>query len=205
MTMAKADPPVDGRTARRDRNSEAVLDAVQVLFQEGRLVPSVEEVAQRSGVSLRSVYRYFEDSDDVLRAAIARRVAFVEPLFDLPRVGEGTLEQRIRALVDHRLALWDHMGPAFRALMVRAASRPPIAEQVGQRRDLLMRQTQQQFAPELKAMGRARAAEVLSCLDVITQPEALERLSQGRGLSRARVRATLIAGVTALLSCDLPA
>ena len=33
---------VDGRTARRDRNSDAVLDAVHELFVERQLVPTVE-------------------------------------------------------------------------------------------------------------------------------------------------------------------
>ena len=34
--------------------------------------PSPDDVAQRSGVSLRSVYRYFADAEDLLRAAIDR-------------------------------------------------------------------------------------------------------------------------------------
>lgn len=41
---------VDGRNARRDRNTEAVLDAVHDLFVEGLIFPSVDDVARRSGV-----------------------------------------------------------------------------------------------------------------------------------------------------------
>ena len=49
----------DGRTARRDRNREAVLDAALALFTAGELEPTAAAVAERSGVSLRSVYRYW--------------------------------------------------------------------------------------------------------------------------------------------------
>jgi AcrR family transcriptional regulator len=97
VTTAKAQ--VDGRTARRDRNSEAVLDAVRELFIEGNYTPTAEAVAARSGVSLRSVYRYFEDTEALFRAAIARRVAQAEPLFVFPDLGEGELDDRIARLV----------------------------------------------------------------------------------------------------------
>ncbi len=53
MSRTSGSTQPDGRTARRDRNSDAVLDAVHELFVEGQLVPTVEEVAARSGVSTR--------------------------------------------------------------------------------------------------------------------------------------------------------
>ena len=43
---ADVEPSVDGRTARRDRNREAVLDAAIELFAEGVLSPSATQVAQ---------------------------------------------------------------------------------------------------------------------------------------------------------------
>ena len=75
--MAQPTSPVeqissDGRTARRDRNREAVLDAVLELFSEDAASPAPDDVAARSGVSLRSVYRYFDDMETLIRAAMAR-------------------------------------------------------------------------------------------------------------------------------------
>src|SRR6478609_12060550 len=99
-------PRVDGRTARRDRNSDAVLDAVHELFVEGEIVPTVEDVAARSGVSPRSVYRYFPDSRALLGAALTRRIEVAEPLWELEDVGRGSLDDRIQRLVAHRLALY---------------------------------------------------------------------------------------------------
>ena len=67
-SAATAEPAVDGRTARRDRNRDAVLDAVIELFTEGHVGLVAADVAERSGVSLRSVYRYFDDLEALARA-----------------------------------------------------------------------------------------------------------------------------------------
>ena len=52
-----ADKTVDGRRLRRERNIAAVLDAVLEMFEEESLTPTIERAAERSGLSLRSVYR----------------------------------------------------------------------------------------------------------------------------------------------------
>src|SRR3954453_24162311 len=75
-----AEVEVDGRTARRDRNREAVLDPVLELFSDGNLTPSPDEVAQRSGVSLRSVYRYVAASDGLMSCAIERHSQRFTPI-----------------------------------------------------------------------------------------------------------------------------
>jgi AcrR family transcriptional regulator len=190
---------IDGRNARRDRNSEAVLDTVHDMFVEGNFSPAVEEVAARSGVSLRSVYRYFEDTEALLRQAIERRVSLVERLFVLPGAGEGPLPERILRLVNHRLVLHAKLGPTVRAALLRAPYSPLLAEQVQRRRALLTQQVEAQFAPELTALETARARELLACIDVLCEFESMEHLRAQRGMSVARTRSTLVTGLTALL------
>jgi AcrR family transcriptional regulator len=199
MATAPA-PRIDGRNARRDRNSEAVLDAVNDLFTEGKLVPSVEEVAQRSGVSLRSVYRYFEDADELLRAAVARRVTLLADLFVLPEVGIGPIDERIARYVDHRLALYARLAPSVRAALLRAPHTPLIAEQIERRRRELLAQTEEHFAPELNRLGAAAGAATLACVDALCQFESVEHLRVRRRMSKARTRAALVQGLTALLA-----
>jgi AcrR family transcriptional regulator len=190
---------LDGRTARRDRNSDAVLDTVHDMFVEGNFSPAVEEVAARSGVSLRSVYRYFEDTDALLRLAIQRRVALVGELFVLPNLGVGTLEERIRAVVNHRLVLHAKLGPTVRAAVLRAPYSPLLAEQVQRRRQLLSDQMEIHFAPEVEALGGTRGKELLECADALCSFEAMEQLRFLKGLSVARTRSTMVTGLKALL------
>ena len=61
---------IDGRRASRERNRDAVVDALLDLYREGNLSPGADAVAERSGLSRRSLFRYFDDLDDLCRAAI---------------------------------------------------------------------------------------------------------------------------------------
>ena len=144
--------PVDGRTARRDRNRLAVLDAVLQLFAEGNLFPSAEDVARRSSVSLRSVYRYVENTDELILAAVERRREQVEPLFEIAALGEGTLETRVDALCRSRVTAYEQVAPTARAARARAYAVPLLREQLDVASDLLRDQVAAQLA------ARARPA-----------------------------------------------
>src|ERR1700742_732459 len=62
----------DGRTRRGERNREAIIDALLACYGDGILRPSVQEVADRAGVSARSVHNHFDDVE-ALRAEVADR------------------------------------------------------------------------------------------------------------------------------------
>jgi AcrR family transcriptional regulator len=196
--MSDTGTRTDGRTARRDRNSAVVLDTVHDMFAEGNFSPAVEEVAARSGVSLRSVYRYFEDTEELLRLAIERRVEQIGELYTLRNLGEGSLPARITALVNHRLVLHGKLGPTVRAAVLRAPYSPLIAEQVRLRRRQLSDQVAQQFAEEFAALG-SRGHAIAACVDTLCEFEAIEHLRVQRGLSVTQTRQTMIEGVTTLL------
>jgi len=194
---------VDGRTARRDRNRDAVLDAVHELFVERRSVPTVESVAERSGVSLRSIYRYFPDVSQLMTAALARRVENAEPLFQLAGLGEGALKDRVLRFVDHRLDIYELAAPTIRAAFSLSGSAVAIRDQIERRRQLLRDQAAQHFAPELAGCGADRAQEVLAAIEVVCQFESLELLREQRGMTVEESRRVLVAAVTALLrSCS---
>src|SRR3954452_9433869 len=125
MAMSAALPSdVDGRRARRDRNREAVLDAVLALFREDNLTPRPEDVAEKSGVSLRSVYRYYSDPTELLRAAMARHLERVRSKLVVPGIGEGPLADRIDRLVEARLALHTAVAPTARAARIASGRNP---------------------------------------------------------------------------------
>lgn len=193
------DERADGRTARRDRNRDAVLDAVLDLFAEDSLAPGPAEVAERSGVSLRSVYRYFEDMDALVRAAMARHLVRVQPLFEIEDLGDGPLEQRIHRLITSRLRLYDAVAPMARASIARANSNPIISERLDETRSLLREQVAAMFTPELAAFGSVEAADALAAVDVLLELEALEHLRRHRGLSAPATTRVLARSVRALL------
>ena len=190
----------DGRTARRGRNSDAVLDTVHEMFVEGNFSPSVEDVAIRSGVSLRSVYRYFEDTEALLHRAIERRTALVGELYALDNLGEGTRAERILALVNQRLVIHSKLAPTVRAALLRAPFSPQIGAQVDQRRGLLAAQVAAQFAPETAGLNKSRAEALLVCIDALCSFDTMEDLRVRRGMTITRARRVIVGGVTALLA-----
>ncbi len=190
---------LDGRRARRGRNREAVVDALLAFFHEGELNPSVAAVAERSGVSLRSVFRYFDDLDEMGRIAIQRHTENIRHLFDLPDLGQGSRSKRINDLVEHRVELYDAVAPVARASMLRAPFQPVIAEGLSRRRAYLRDQIDRQFAPELDTLPMAGRFAVAAAADVLTSFESLEVLRVDRNLSTAKCVSVLTDALDRLL------
>jgi AcrR family transcriptional regulator len=194
------DDVVDGRTARRVRNRDAVLDAVLDLFAEGTLEPGAAEVAERSGVSLRSVYRYFDDTDALVRSAIARNLEKLQPLFVIEDPGQGPVTDRVDRIVTARLRLYEQVAPMMRATLQRAPSNDIIRDQLELVLERLRHQVGSMFEPELDAMGVTAAREVTAALDVLLGFHSAEHLRQQRGLSSPDTRRILVRAVTALVA-----
>ena len=82
---AVTDTTVDGRRARRHRSRDLAVDALLDLLNEGVVRPTAQQVAERSGVSLRSIFRIFDDVESLNAAACARQVTRVRHLFEIGR------------------------------------------------------------------------------------------------------------------------
>jgi len=193
----------DGRVARRDRNKLAVLDAVIELFTEGNLEPGPDEVAARSGLSPRSVYRYFEDSDALMRAAIDRHLEGVMPLVRIHAIGEGSLADRIERFVTARVRLYEAIAASARAARRRAVTNTIIAEQVELTRRGLSEQIDLQFASELRGLPPRRRRSSRAAADALCQLETLDYYRLQLGLSPAATRSVLTDSLHGLLDQPL--
>lgn len=195
-------PPTDGRLARRDRNRTAVLDAIIDLFTEGDLDPTPELVARRAGISPRSVYRYFDDREALLREAIDHHLARVLPLAQIHDIGEGPLADRVPVFVAHRLRLHEAVGATARATRRRAATDEIVRDNLEWTRRGLREQIERQFAPELDAMpARTRRARI-AALDALCELEALDHYRIHRGFSTSETETLLVDALFALLRTD---
>src|ERR1700716_2205855 len=117
---------LDGRAARSLRTRNRVVDALLDLIDEGHVRPPAARVAQRAGVSLRSVYQHFDDLETLFHVAGERhrqRFAHLEPLPALP----AGLEPRIAAYVAHRARWMEAVSPMARAAALQAPFSPGIA------------------------------------------------------------------------------
>jgi AcrR family transcriptional regulator len=167
---------LDGRHAWRERNRSAVVDALLDLYEEGNVDPGAQEIAERSGVSRRSVFRYFDDMDDLCRVAIERHQERVGHLFEIEGLGEGTLAARIERIVEQRMKLFEAIAPVRRVARLRAPFQPVIAAELARANRELRRQLERHFLPDLDAMPSDRRAEALAALDMLCAFESFELL-----------------------------
>jgi AcrR family transcriptional regulator len=180
---------VDGRTQRRVRNMDVVVNAVLGLLAEGRGWPSAADIAARAGLSERSVYRYYDDLDSLARAAVETQTSRNDALFQLLEVPDGAgLDERIDLLVEHRAAIFELVGAVVHAARARAALHEAIAEALELRRRQMRAQLAALLAPELAAASPAEAEDLLAVLEVVTGFEALQilRVDQGRSVARTK-------------------
>jgi TetR/AcrR family transcriptional regulator, regulator of autoinduction and epiphytic fitness len=197
--MTATEAPTDGRHLRRDRNREAVVAALLDLYREGEITPSTDEIAERAGISARSLFRYFDDGDDLVRTAIGRQQEHLAPLFALDVDLSAPLAERMETFVEVRVRLVEAMGQVGRVARNLASKQPRIARELGRIRAVLRGQVADVFAPELAARSRADAAATLGALDVLTSWESYHLLREDQGLSRAAATAAIATGVRRLL------
>lgn len=194
----------DGRRARRERNREAVVDALLGLFGDGHFAPSAEEIAERAGLSPRSLFRYFDDVDDLTRTAIARQLERVVPLVDIDVAPDAPTDVKVAALVEQRLRLFDAIGSVGQVSRLRAPFQPLIATQLSQTRSFLRRQVKQLLATELDRLGPRRSASTLAAIDALCSFETYRLLRDDQSLSRARTAAVLVDTLVRLLAPEAP-
>ena len=196
MTTAAQAPAFDGRRLRRELNREAVIDALLALFRAGNYHPSCSEIAARAGLSERSLFRYFDDLEDLHRAAADREIMVALPLLASAAAPGDLTRVKIERMVRGRAALFEQAGPAVRALGANAHRHAKLAVELDRHRAFLRGQIHQLFGPELDARGSA----LLPAIEVLCSHHSWDRLRHGHGLSAESAAATLIAAVTALLT-----
>lgn len=191
MTM----PDADGRRRRRAANRDAVLDALGELFAGGNYEPSGAEIAERAGLSLRSLFRYFDDVDDLYRAAIERALDAARPLLDVGAGPDAPTPVKIERVVAARMRLYDRIEPAARAARVCAHRHAVVAAQIAESRSYLRHQLARLFVPEL----RERPAS-LAAVDALLSFESHQLLRHAQRLSRPKTAGALTDALGALLA-----
>lgn len=204
LDTATGDPSAvketDGRRLRRALNREAVVDALLDLYSEGNLRPSTDEIAERAGISPRSLFRYFEDADDLAGEAVARQLGRAMPLLPLAVGPDVPFDIRVAALVDQRLRLFITLGQAAHVSRLRAPFQPRLAKSLREGRRFLRSQVRTLFAPELMSMTDNEAEAALAAADVLASFESLQLLTGDQGLPVDEARSVLFAALDVLLT-----
>jgi TetR/AcrR family transcriptional regulator of autoinduction and epiphytic fitness len=175
--------PVDGRHLRSARSRAAVVDAVLDLLRERGEQPSAQEIADRAGVSLRTVFRHHDDMDSLLATALAHQMERVGPLYaPLPPMPAAEF-------VDRRAMLFEGIAGVRRA-GIRHDQVAVIREGLADSHRRLRAQVASAFGAE---------GTTLEAIDAATSWAAWDTLRRDQELSVADAKAVMTHMVTRLL------
>lgn len=132
-------PSADGRHLRVVRGKEAAIDALLALYTEGRPYPTFADIAERAGISERTLFRYFGSYDDFIAEAARTMFPKISKFF-LATPIEGDLRTRLVALADLRCKFVKQFGAMVRSVDVLAAEWQAAKTLTEQREKLLATQ-----------------------------------------------------------------
>jgi len=167
--------PLDGRAARAAKTRNAIADALLDLLADGEMRPTAKEIADRAGVSVRSVYVHFDDLEGLYCVAATRYFGRVAPML-APVAAVGSVEVRADSLARQRVRLYAQSGAIGRATRLHAESSPTLERIVRDGRNRSRADLERVFARELDVLDETERDRVLAMLDVLCGPETWETL-----------------------------
>lgn len=165
----------DGRSARAARTRDAVVDALLSLLDDGNLRPTARQVAQRAGVSLRSVYVHFDDLDDLFTAAAHQHFERVRDLIE--RIPDhGPLETRLDLFTRQRGRIHEASAQVRRAAVLQEPFSNALAEVLSLARKLSRAEIELVFGDEIGRCEGDDRTRVVVELDMLSSAATWETL-----------------------------
>ena len=199
VTSTEATHVRDGRLARSARTRGAIVDALRALHHDGDLRPTAPRVAERAGVSLRTVWQHFNDLETLLVEA-GRRDYEIAARYVVPVDPAAPLSTRLRELVSQRGRMFEALAPVWRA----ARLQEPFSPQIRRNRDRLLEagrdQLERLFGGELAAIPDERREATFAALQVATSWSTWESLRGELAMSVETAEEAVLALVERLMS-----
>lgn len=191
--------PLDGRMLRSERTRTAIVDAHAALMNEGDLQPTAVRVAERAGVSLRTFWSHFSDTESLFAAAGAKTQEIARDLYQ-PVPVDQPLSERIGQFCRQRVRMLEAIAGASRAAQIRIPFSPALQASRAQHNSRLRSQIEELFAAEIAAAGEA-GDELTTALMVAATWPAWMGSRDDLGLSVHAAASVMHRSVTALLAC----
>lgn len=172
---------------------ERILDAATKLFWERPVEQlSLDEVARRADVSVRTVIRRFGSKEGLMAAGAAREQTEVRAQRDQAPIGD--IPAAVAVLVEH----YEMLGDRVIRLLAAADGSPALADIAEQGRTIHRQWCRRVFAPGIAGLPptdrRRRLAQLAAVCDVYTW----KLLRRDAGLSRRQTELALIEMLTPL-------
>lgn len=193
----------DGRLLRGERARAAVADALLALLREGDIQPTAPRIAERAGVSLRTIFHHFADLETLFRDVMERQRERIAELV-VPIAADGPLEERLQALARQRALLYEAIAPVRRAALLHEPFSPAISTGLAAFRALKRGQIEHLFRGELSALPEPERRKVACALSAAASFSAWDVLRRQQGLPAEQAERVLLRTLRALLAAAGP-
>ena len=167
----------DGRRQRSERSQTAIIEAALALMDEGALVPTAQQIADRAGVGIRSFFRHFADMDSLFLAADEMLISSYEALFEVDNRA-GTLSERVARAVDLYGNAFDQLRPIILCTQAQLWRSPKLRENYAWHQKRLRKELEL-WLPEVVALPKDRS----EALHAVASFDMWHRLREHQGLS----------------------
>ena len=170
-------PSSDGRRQRSERSQTAIIEAALSLMDEGTLVPTAQQIADRAGVGIRSFFRHFADMDSLFLAADEMLISSYEALFEVDD-RSGRLASRVARAVDLYGNAFDKLRPIILCTQAQLWRSPKLRENYAWHQKRLRKELEL-WLPEVSAMPK----DGREALHAVASFDMWHRLREHQGLS----------------------
>jgi hypothetical protein len=198
MSGSAPTPAVDGRRQRSERTRQLIIEAYLALLRDSPRIPTSNEIAERAGYSVRSVFERFPD-------LLSLRIAATDHAFALGtaqaviRDADADRATRIRSQVQTRAQTCENWLPLWRALNANQGEAAELKMRIALMREAIWKRLELMYQPELSSLDEGRRRHMLIALEAITDFESWGRMREDNGLNVEQACAVWIKAIDRLL------
>lgn len=176
---------LDGRRDRGLRNKQLIVSAFLDFIREGVVAPTAQEVSERAGVGLRTVFRHFQDMETLYREMAHAVDAIIAPALQSPIEGR-TWQDKLQHAIERRSAMFEQLMPIHVSTLAHLHT-SPFLRQKHEKSVALQRMLLQGFLPK-KIQNKKATFEAL---DLVLSLDTWVRLRRDQGLTPEQAKKTL--------------
>ncbi|MFT5573569.1 MAG: hypothetical protein ACI9FR_002504 [Cryomorphaceae bacterium] len=193
MKSEKAkDTDTDGRVQRSKRSRQKIMEAIFSLNVDGVYVPIAQEVADKAGLGIRTVFRHFSDMERLF--VEGDRMLYAQ-FQDQPNVQPaGSLEERIEQFAAIRCDNFERFAPYIRATQAQLWRYNKLRQNY-RALTKIHRTRLFSFIPELEEMSKLSQ----DAADVAMSFESWNRLRFTQRKSKKETRTIMVFSLSVLL------
>lgn len=184
----------DGRRQRSERSQTAIIEAALALMDEGILVPTAQQIADRAGVGIRSFFRHFADMDALFMAADEMLMESYEALFQVDDRA-GDLTERVARAVDLYGNAFDKLRPIILCTQALLWRFPKLRDNYAWHQKRLRKELEL-WLPEVASLSKDQREAV----HAVASFEMWHRLREHQGQSPKASAETVASLILALFS-----